>query len=229
MMPSPNEPLSAPQDDPESTGADDATQVGDAISASFMPSDAMASKIEALLFVHAKPISARRIADLLEVPSVIPVKQTLALLAKRYDEMGSAFALQELAAGYQLTTRPEHDVLLNKLVREREAQKLSPAALECLAVIAYKQPISRLDIESIRGSSSDHLVRALIERGFIQVSERDKNRGNAALYGTTGEFLRAFGLRSQSELPRQADLAAPAAEGEPAVDQVEVKDPNSGK
>ncbi len=209
--------------------ADDATQVGDALSASFMPPDAMAAKIEALLFVHGKPITARRIADLLEVPSVIPVKQTLALLGRRYDEMGSAFSLQELAMGFQLTTRPEHDGLLNKLVREREAQKLSPAALECLAVIAYKQPIARVDIESIRGSGCDHLVRALIERGLIHVSERDKNRGNAALYGTTGEFLRVFGLRSLSELPRQGDLATHAmameSAGEAEIDRVEVKDP----
>jgi chromosome segregation and condensation protein ScpB len=72
-------------------------------------------------------------------------------------------------------------------------------------------------------------VRALLERGFIQVSERDKNRGNAALYGTTGEFLRAFGLRSQSELPRQADLATPSAEGEAEVAQVEVKAPEKSE
>lgn len=225
MMPDSSNPEADAPQDRESAPADDATQVGDAVSASYMPSDAMAAKIEALLFVHSKPISVRRIADLLEVPSVIPVRQSLALLAKRYDEMGSAFALQELANGYQLTTRPEHDALLNKLVREREAQKLSPAVLECLAVIAYKQPISRLDIESIRGSSSDHLVRALLERGLVQVTERDNKRGNAALYGTTAEFLRVFGLRSLSELPRQADLAAPAPADEPAVEQVEVKAP----
>lgn len=229
MMPDSSNPEADAPEDREPSPADDATQVGDAVSASFMPSDAMASKIEALLFVHSKPISARRIADLLEVPSVIPVKQSLALLAKRYDDVGSAFALQELANGYQLTTRPEHDGLLHKLVREREAQKLSPAALECLAVIAYKQPISRLDIESIRGSGSDHLVRALLERGFIQVAERDSKRGNAALYGTTAEFLRAFGLRTISELPRQADLATPAPEGEPAVEQVEVKAPEKAE
>lgn len=230
MMPDSSNPEADTPENRESAGADDATQVGDSLSASFMPPDAMAARIEALLFVHGRPISARRIADLLEVPSVIPVKQCLALLARRYDDLGSAFSLQELAQGYQLTTRPEHDALLNKLVREREAQKLSPAVLECLAVIAYKQPISRLDIESIRGSSSDHLVRALLERGFIQVSERDKNRGNAALYGTTGEFLRAFGLKSLGELPRQQDLASLVAAqegaGEAEVDEVQVQDPD---
>ncbi len=214
---------------PEETSRDDDTAIGDVLGASVMPQEAMMTRIEALLFVHAKPISARRIADLLGVGSVIPVKQSLSALKQRYEGTGSAFTLQELAQGYQLTTRPEHDDLLAQLVREREAQKLSPSALEVLAIVAYKQPISRTDIESIRGAGADHLVRALLDRGLITVSERDKNKpGSPALYGTTAEFLRAFGLKSISELPREGDLAAaPETQaGEAAVSQAEIKAPD---
>ena len=156
----------------------------------------------------------------------------LLVLQKRYLEQGSAFTLQELAKGYILTTRPEHDGLLGQLVREREAQKLSPATLEALAIIAYKQPIGRGELDNIRGAGSDHLVRNLLDRGLIKVTERDSSKGNAALYGTTAEFLRAFGLRSISELPTEGDLAAPAdgdTEGDndgPTIEEAEVSAPD---
>ncbi|MEZ5990863.1 MAG: SMC-Scp complex subunit ScpB [Planctomycetota bacterium] len=203
----PNEPTFEPS--PEDEGSDDATAAGDVIAGSALPQDALAARLEALLFVHSRPVAARRLAELVGLTSVIPVKQALELLQNRYNEHGSAFTLQELAKGYQLTTRPEHDELLAQLVRQREAQKLSPATLEGLAIIAYKQPIGRQEIENIRGAGSDHLVRALLDRALIKVVERDSSKGNAALYGTTAEFLRAFGLRSISELPQEGDLAAP--------------------
>lgn len=204
----------------------DETSIGDVLSASTMPQEAMMTRIEALLFVHAKPISARRIADLLGVASVIPVKQSLAALNTRYDQTGSAVTIQELAQGYQLTTRPEHNDMLQQLVREREAQKLSPAALEVLAIVAYKQPISRIDVESIRGAGSDHLVRALMDRGLVAVAERDKSKpGAPALYGTTAEFLRAFGLKSLGELPKEGDLAV-AAEGDAGEGEIEQAEAN---
>ena len=215
----------------EDEGADDATAAGDVIAASAMPQDALAAKLEALLFVHSRPITTRRMAELVGLTSVIPVNQALELLQKRYEEMGSAFTLQELAKGFQLTTRPEHDAVLSQLVRQREAQKLSPATLEALAIIAYKQPLSRVDLENIRGAGSDHLVRALMDRGLVKVTERDTSKpGNPALYGTTAEFLRAFGLRSISELPQEGDLAAPNVdddeEDEAEIEQAEISAPS---
>lgn len=215
----------------EDEGADDATAAGDVIAASALPQDALAAKLEALLFVHSRPITTRRMAELVGLTSVIPVNQALELLQKRYQEMGSAFTLQELAKGFQLTTRPEHDTLLSQLVRQREAQKLSPATLEALAIIAYKQPLSRNDLDNIRGAGSDHLVRALMDRGLVKVTERDTSKpGNPALYGTTAEFLRAFGLRSISELPQEGDLAAPNIddddEDEAEIDQAEINAPD---
>jgi len=214
----------------EDAGADDATSAGNVIAGAAIPQDALAARLEALLFVHSRPVAARRLAELVGLTSVIPVKQALELLQKRYAETGSAFTLQDLAKGYQLTTRPEHDATLNQLVREREAQKLSPATLEALAIIAYKQPISRGDLDNIRGAGSDHLVRNLLDRGLVKVAERDTSKpGSPALYGTTAEFLRAFGLRSISELPTEGDLAAPAdTEGDeeaPGVEQAEATAP----
>jgi segregation and condensation protein B len=215
----------------------DETAAGDIVAASAIPQDAMIAKLEALLFVHGKPVSARRLAELVGLASVIPVRQALESLQQRYEKIGSAFTLQELAKGYQLTTRPEHDAMLGQLVRQREAQKLSPATLEALAIIAYKQPLSRVDLENIRGAGSDHLVRALMDRGLVKVVERDTSKpGNPALYGTTAEFLRAFGLRGINELPTEGDLAAPniddsdedeeGNEEGPIIQQSEVKAPD---
>ncbi|MBX3474850.1 MAG: SMC-Scp complex subunit ScpB [Planctomycetes bacterium] len=214
-------------DNPQEETADDATSAGDIIAASAIPQDALAAKLEALLFVHSKPVSARRLAELCDIASVIPVKQALEFLGRRYDQSGSAFSLQNLAQGYLLTTRPEHDDLLKKLVREREAQKLSPATLEALAIIAYKQPISRTELENIRGAGVDHLVRNLLDRGLVKVGDRDAGKpGAPALYVTTAEFLRAFGLRSLSELPTQADLSAGESDaGEAEVEQAEADSP----
>lgn len=194
-----------------------------------VPQDALAAKLEALLFVHSKPVALRRLADIVEQQSVIPVRQALEFLATRYDRSGSAFTLQNLAAGYQLTTRPEHDPLLQKLVREREAQKLSPATLEALAIIAYKQPISRTELENIRGAGADHLVRTLMDRGLVKVGERDTTKpGNPAMYVTTAEFLRAFGLRDLRELPQQADLNTGTAEaGDAHVEEARAEAPEN--
>lgn len=219
--------MNEPDQQPHEETADDATSAGDIIAASAIPQDALAAKLEALLFVHSKPVSARRLAELVEITSVIPVKQALEFLARRYDETGSAFSLQNLAQGYMLTTRPEHDDLLKKLVREREAQKLSPATLEALAIIAYKQPISRTELENIRGAGVDHLVRALLDRGLVKVGDRDGSKpGAPALYVTTAEFLRAFGLKSIGELPTEADLSAGAQDaGDADVEQAEAADP----
>jgi len=196
-----------------------------------IPQDALAAKLEALLFVHSRPVALRRLAELAGQGSVIPVRQALEFLAARYESSGSAFTLQNLAQGYQLTTRPEHDALLQQLVREREAQKLSPATLEALAIIAYKQPISRAELENIRGAGADHLVRTLMDRGLVKVGERDTSKpGNPALYVTTAEFLRAFGLRDLRELPSQADLSAGAAEaGEGEVEQAQAEAPEVGE
>lgn len=206
----------APNPAEDDFGADDATSAGDIIAAGAIPQDALAAKLEALLFVHSRPVAARRLAELVGITSVIPVKQALDLLTRRYAEHGSAFTLQNLAGGYQLTTRPEHDALLNQLVREREAQKLSPATLEALAIIAYKQPIIRAQIEAIRGVACGEVLRSLIERHLIKIVGRAEELGRPILYGTTKTFLEVFGLASLDDLPKAEEFKAGLANPQPA-------------
>jgi segregation and condensation protein B len=173
---------------------------------------ALSLRVEALLFVSAKPLAARRIAELLGLTSVIPIRRAAEKLAASCESR--SFELREHAGGYQFMTRPAHenDVLL--LQRQRRAQKLSPGGLETLAVIAYKQPITRTELEAIRGSGSDHHIRALSERGLIRIVDRKREEGTiggmgAALYGTTTQFLDEFGLGTLSELPTHDDLSRP--------------------
>ncbi|MCK6440002.1 MAG: SMC-Scp complex subunit ScpB [Planctomycetes bacterium] len=186
---------------------------------------ALAKRMEALLFVSPRPMSVRRLAELLGLTSVVPVRQAAAYLKPTYD--GHAFELRELAGGYQFMTTPEFEAEVLKLQKQKKAQKLTPGALETLAVIAYKQPITRQEIDNIRGVSSDHHIRALAERDLVKVVGRKTDGtfggGAPALYGTTTQFLNEFGLKSLSELPVTDDMVKlppkkKAAKGEEAVD-----------
>lgn len=189
--------------------------------------EALAAKIEALLFVSSRPMAARRLGELLGHTSVTPIRQACDWLAAQY--VGRAFQLVRLAGGYQLQSRPEFEEVVLKLQRQRKAQKLTPGALETLAIVAYKQPITRNELDAIRGVSSDHHVRTLSERNLIRITGRQPvTQGmGAALYGTTVEFLNAFGLRSISQLPTQADLGMTSTSGENADDgQSDDEDPS---
>ncbi|MCA8940254.1 MAG: SMC-Scp complex subunit ScpB [Planctomycetes bacterium] len=170
---------------------------------------ALSLRMEALLFVSAKPMSARRLSELLETGgSVIPIRQAAALVAERCH--GHAYELKEFGGGYQLMTKPEYEEVVLLLQRQRKAQKLTPGALETLSVIAYKQPITRNELDGIRGVSSDHHIRTLSEHDLIKVVGRTESKGfgnaGAALYGTTNGFLNAFGLKTLSELPTSSDM-----------------------
>lgn len=168
----------------------------------------LAARVEALLFVSPRPLNVRRIAELLGFSSVIPIRRAAAILREAY--AARAFELRETAGGYQLMTRPEFEADVVKLSRVRRAQKLSQGALETLAVVAYKQPITRAELDAIRGAASDHHLRTLGERGLVRVTGRQRAEGTfgggAALYGTTTAFLDEFGLGSTGELPREGDL-----------------------
>ncbi len=181
-----------PDDNPETAPQLDASQANQ-----------LALRMEALLFVSPKPLSARRIAELLDLTSVIPIRRAAEQLREYYK--GRAFELREVAGGYQVMTRPEFEADVLRLARAKRAQKLTQGALETLAVIAYKQPITRSELDAIRGAGSDHHIRTLGERGLIRVTGRQKTAGvigmGAALYGTTTAFLDEFGLGSLAELP----------------------------
>ncbi len=157
------------------------------------------SAVEAVTFASPRPISAERIAEILGLDART-VAAILDDLRREYDRERRGMQIVFVAGGYQMATRPEHAGYVARLdVRSR--QRLSRAALETIAVIAYRQPITKAEIESVRGVRVDAALGALLERGLIRAVGRKKAPGRPVLYGTTSEFLRWFGLGSLDELP----------------------------
>ena len=168
--------------------------------------DQLKRGLEAVLFTLDEPISIGRLKDLFPASKPEEIKEALASLQKVYDETGRAFLLQEIAGGWQLLTRPEYADIIGKLKKAKADRKVSAAALETLAIIAYKQPIKRVDIEAIRGAASGDLVRALMERSLVKIAGRDEVPGSPLTYGTTKEFLDTFGINSLEDLPRPEEV-----------------------
>jgi segregation and condensation protein B len=156
--------------------------------------------VEALLFVSDEPVSAARLARLLEAAPG-EVESALASLAEEYRESERGFQLREVAGGWRLYTHPAHHDLIEQYVLSWDTRRLSQAALEALAVVAYHQPVSRAGVNAVRGVNSEGVVASLIEKGLVREVGRDKNQGNAILYGTTRNFLEKFGLKEISDLP----------------------------
>ena len=158
--------------------------------------------VEALLFATDRPISVRRIASILgEGVDGRAVRKAVNELREEYDARGAAFQIQEIAEGIQLLTRPEYKPYVRKLFASRKDEKMSPAALETLAIVAYKQPVLRALVEDIRGVQAGQLLRQLLERGLIKIAGRHNSPGRPILYGTTRRFMEVFGLRSLKDLP----------------------------
>jgi segregation and condensation protein B len=168
--------------------------------------DQLKRGLEAVLFTLDEPITLGRLKDLFPGSKPEEIRSALAELGRGYDEGGHAFALQEIAGGWQLLTRPEHADIIGKLKKAKADRKLSAAALETLAIIAYKQPIRRVDVEAIRGAASGDLIRALMERNLVKIAGRDEVPGSPLTYGTTKEFLDTFGINSTEDLPRPEEV-----------------------
>jgi segregation and condensation protein B len=158
--------------------------------------------VEALLLLAEEPISEDTLAEAVEVPRSM-IQECLAGLVAFYDETGRGFELRQAGGGWRYYTREEHADLVARYVLEPQQSKLSQAALETLAVVAYSQPISRGRISAIRGVNVDAVIRTLLTRGLITEAGHDPESG-AVLFATTGYFLERMGLRSLEELP---DLA----------------------
>ncbi len=157
--------------------------------------------VEALLFVAEEPLSPERVAEITGF-SLQDVRLALRKLQEKYAADDSGLQLMEIAKGYQLATKPELAPMVEKLFKGENRYTLSQAALETLAIIAYRQPVTRVDIESIRGVKVDGVVETLIKRRFIRTAGRKDAPGRPILYGTTREFLKYFGLKDLSELPQ---------------------------
>lgn len=156
--------------------------------------------IEALLFVKEDPIKAERIAAVLDIPAE-EVKSLIRELQQ--DLAGSCRGIQvyEAAGGYQIGTLPELAPFLEKMFGEEATGGLSPAAMETLAIVAYKQPVTRIEIESVRGVKCDHVLDNLLKRKLIRINGRKEAPGRPLIYATTIDFLKYFGLKDLHALP----------------------------
>ena len=167
----------------------------------------LAKLLEAALFASSRPIPTEDLAALDEDASAAAVAAALDELREHYDVEGHGVELVEIGGGWQILTRPEYTEAIERAQLAARPQRLSGAALETLAIIAYRQPISRADIEEIRGVAVGGVLKSLHERGLIDVVGRAEGLGRPLLYGTTAQFLEHFALRHLEELPRADELA----------------------
>ena len=158
--------------------------------------------VEALLFSTHHPLTASRLADVLELPTSAAIKGVVARLNRQYEQGGRCFRIEQVAGGYQMLTLPEHGELVARLNRKEADVKLTAAAQETLAVVAYKQPVLRTDVEAIRGVGCGETIRSLMEKRLVKIAGRAELPGRPILYGTTKRFLETFGLNTLKDLPK---------------------------
>lgn len=171
--------------------------------------------LEALLFVSDEPVPSSRLAKVLEVATA-EVDDELKALAAEYAAEERGFQLREVAGGWRMYTHPAYHQQVEEYVLSWDTRRLSQAALEALAVVAYHQRVTRQGVNAVRGVNSEAVISSLIEKGLVREAGRDKNAGNAILYGTTRTFLERFGLKDLSELPPLEEFA-PDPETERAI------------
>jgi len=158
------------------------------------------SIIEAVLFVADRPVSSAQLSTLIEMDSD-DVELLIQELQKEYDETKRSFQIMEIANGFQICTRSEYASWIKKFYTTEISSRLSMSALEALAIIAYKQPVTRAEVEEIRGVMSDSVIRTLLERDLIKITGRKDAPGRPLIYETTSDFLIHFGLKDLNELP----------------------------
>lgn len=176
--------------------------------------------VEALIFAADGPIKAERMAEALEIP-LAEIKEAIEALEVDYAERPRGFFLQEVAGGYQLRTRPEYADYLRKLGRSRPF-RFSRPALESLAIIAYRQPVTRSEIEYLRGVDSGSVLKTLLEKRLVRILGKKDVPGKPMIYGTTREFLELFGLPDLSSLPTLSEFSelAPDTETEALMESL---------
>jgi segregation and condensation protein B len=174
--------------------------------------DPRLAQVEAALMAADEPLTLRKLTAVAGLSDAAEARALVQRLRGLYDRDGGAFQVEELAGGFQLLTRPEYHPWLARLRRGAAELRLSPAARETLAVVAYRQPITRADVEAVRGVQSSELLRQLMEKGLVRIAGRDDSLGRPVLYGTTKKFLQAFGLKSLRDLPQAEGLTPPKGE-----------------
>lgn len=184
--------------------------------------------IEALLFATDEPLTVKQVIDIFgdfdegEKPPAVTADDVLGFieeLNRDYERTGRSVRIVKVAGGYQFATKPEFAVWLGRMLREKAKRKLSLSALETLAVIAYKQPVTKPEIETIRGVNADYVLHTLLQRSLVAIVGRAATPGRPLLYGTTKEFLKHFGVNDLSELPKPREIDELMAEAEFEVEK----------
>ncbi len=166
-------------------------------------------QIEVLLFSAGGVLSPSLIVDVFEKQlSIKEIDRAIDILNDFYTRVNSGFVIRKLAGGYKVCIKPEFSTIIKKLKQREKHEKLSRAALEVLAIVAYKQPITRVEIDQMRGVNSEGVIKGLLEKGFIRICGKKDVPGRPLLYATTQLFLESFGLNSIDELPKMEEVEA---------------------
>ncbi|HEX7077549.1 MAG TPA: SMC-Scp complex subunit ScpB [Candidatus Eisenbacteria bacterium] len=164
--------------------------------------------LEALLFASDSPVGLSTLVEVLDGPDGAEVSAALARLSREFEEAGRGVALAEIAGGWQLLSRKECAPWIERMLRSRRKVRLSRAGLETLAIVAYKQPVTKVEIDSIRGVDSGGALHTLLERNLVAIKGRSKGVGRPLVYATSSEFLSYMGLNDLADLPELKELGS---------------------
>jgi len=200
-----------------------------------MSENNLKSAVEAMLFASEKPLVIDQLRKALNNLEGNEIRKILEELRTEYEQSNRGLRIVEVAGGFQMITSPDFAPFLKKLFKSRNTERLSKPALETLAIIAYKQPLTRVEIETLRNVNVDGVIKSLVDKNLIRITGRKKVAGRPFVYGTTRQFLEYFGLKSLDELPKMEEFSAlveksESADIEPieektAEEQDEVKEP----
>lgn len=179
------------------------------------------ARLEAALFVAGGPLPPGKLAQFATLADGAEASALVARLNAQYDECGSAFRIERVASGYQMLTRPGLSQWLSKIHQRQRELLLTPPQLETVTIIAYRQPITRADIEAVRGVQCAEMLKQLMERGLVKIGGEDESLGRPYLYVTTRKFLELYGLRSLDQLPMADTLRRPASSQRVAATEAE--------
>lgn len=200
-----------PQTLPEAAESSPTSEVAK-IQETLPPNRDLLAAVEAILLSVERPIPVAKIAE--PIAPVLGIKvggaeieSAIAALNDEYDTQGRAFRIEPVSGGYRLMTRPQHAPVIAAMHRARATTRLSRPALETLSIIAYRQPVTRAELEAIRGVACGEVLRSLLDRKMIKIAGRAEELGRPMLYGTTPQFLDAFGLANIKDLPKPEELA----------------------
>ena len=172
-------------------------------------SNGVKSVIEALLFASEKPLTIEQVKNVLDNLEGQQIRQLIEELRAEYEQSNRGIRITEIAGGFQMVTQPTLAVFLKKLFKGRHVERLSKPALETLAIIAYKQPVTKLEVESLRNVNVNGVVKSLLDKDLIRIAGRRKAPGRPFVFGTTRQFLEYFGLKSLEELPKIEEFLKP--------------------